>query len=307
MSPRLVDRCARGPASIAIWLALAMPLWPVSLPPLDAVTVRVDAAARLGEFKPIYAYFGGDEPNFTYMKNGRKLVAELAGLSAAPVYIRTHNLLTTGDGTPALKWGSTNAYTEDAAGNPIYDWTIVDRIFDTYRERGVKPYVEIGFMPQALSTKPEPYQHHWTPKAKYDEIYTGWAHPPKDYDKWAELVFRWTKHCVEKYGRAEVQTWWWEAWNEANIGYWRGTPDEFFKLYDYTAEAVKRALPTARIGGPETAGGPGGRFMRDFFEHCLSGTNAATGKVGSPLDFLSFHAKGAPRFVEGHVRMGIAN
>jgi xylan 1,4-beta-xylosidase len=78
-------------------------------------------------------------------------------------------------------------------------------------------------------------------------------------------------------------------------------------LYDYTVDAVKRALPTVRIGGPETAGGPGGRFMRDFFEHCLRGTNYVTGKVGTPIDFLSFHAKGAPRFVDGHVRMGVAN
>src|SRR5215472_6729767 len=183
MSPRLVDRCARGPAGIAIWLALAMPLWPVSLPPQDAVTVRVDAAARLGEFKPIYAYFGGDEPNFTYMKNGRKLVAELAGLSAAPVYIRTHHLLVTGDGTPALKWGSTNAYTEDAAGNPVYDWTIVDRIFDTYAAVHAQPFVEIGFMPEALSSHPEPYVVNWP---KNDG--KGWSYPPKDYLKWAELV-----------------------------------------------------------------------------------------------------------------------
>src|ERR671915_545959 len=117
-----------------------------------------------------------------------------------------------------------------AQGKPVYDWTIVDRIFDSYLERGVKPYVQIGFMPKALSTKPEPYQHKWTPKAKYDEIYTGWAYPPKDYGKWAELVFQWTKHCVEKYGRAECETWWWQVWNEPNIGYWRGTPQEFHKL-----------------------------------------------------------------------------
>jgi len=80
----------------------------------------------------------------------------------------------------------------------------VDRIFDTYLERAVKPYVQIGFMPKDLSIKPDPYQHHWTPSAKYEEIYTGWAYPPKDYAKWGELVFQWAKHSVEKYGRAEV-------------------------------------------------------------------------------------------------------
>jgi len=271
------------------------------------VSISVDASHSPGPMRPIWRYFGADEPNYVYMEHGRKLMAELGELDSVPKYFRTHNLLTSGDGTPALKWGSTNAYTEDAGGNPVYDWTIIDRIFDTQLERGVKPYVQIGFMPKALSTHPDPYQHHWTPKAKYDEIYTGWAYPPHDYAKWAELVFQWTRHLVERYGRAQCETWWWEVWNEPNIGYWRGTPQEYFKLYDYSADAVKRALPTARVGGPETAGGPGGTFLRNFIEHCLRGTNAATGKTGAPLDFVSFHAKGAPRFVDGHVRMGIAN
>jgi hypothetical protein len=122
------------------------------------------------------------------MKDGRKLIGELGRLRPGSVYFRAHNLLTSGDGTPALKWGSTGAYRENAQGRPVYDWAIVDRIFDTYLERGVKPYVQIGFMPKELSVKPEPYQHRWTPTARYDEIYTGWAYPPKDYAKWAELV-----------------------------------------------------------------------------------------------------------------------
>src|SRR5438067_10598755 len=99
------------------------------------VRIHVDAGARLGPMTPMWAYFGYDEPNYTYTANGRKLLSELAALSPAPVYVRAHNLLTSGDGTPALKWGSTNAYTVDAAGRPRYDWTIVDRIFDTYVQR----------------------------------------------------------------------------------------------------------------------------------------------------------------------------
>jgi xylan 1,4-beta-xylosidase len=102
-----------------------------------------------------------------------------------------------------------------------------------------------------------------------------------------------------------VETWYWEVWNEANIPYWRGTPEEFRKLHDYAIAAVRRALPTARVGGPDTAG-PGGQFMRDFLEHCLRGTNYATGKSGTPLDFIAFHAKGSPKVVDGHVQMGIA-
>lgn len=270
------------------------------------VAIRVDAGKSKGELNPIWRFFGADEPNYAYMKHGQKLIGELGELKPKQVYFRTHNLLTSGDGTPALKWGSTGVYREDADRKPIYDWTILDRIFGTYLERGVRPYAQIGFMPKDLSIKPEPYQHRWTPKARYDEIYTGWAYPPKDYAKWAELVFQWVTHCVQKYGREEVETWYWEVWNEPNIGYWRGTPDEFRKLHDYAIDAVRRALPTAKVGGADTAGS-GGQFTRAFFEHCLRGTNHATGRVGTPLDFVAFHAKGSPTYVDGHVRMGIAN
>jgi len=268
------------------------------------VTIRVDASQLKGELKPIFRFFGADEPNYATMKDGRKLIRELGELGQAQVYFRTHNLLNTGDGTPALKWGSTNVYTEDSRGRPVYDWTIVDRIFETYLARGVKPYAQIGFMPQALSVHPEPYQHEWRPGLPYEEIYTGWAYPPKDYAKWGELVYQWVKHCVDKFGRSEVEQWYWEVWNEPNIGYWRGTPEEFSKLHDYAVAGVRRALPTARVGGPDVAGS-GGKFMQDFLEHNLRGTNYATGKIGTPMDFISFHAKGSPSFVDGHVRMGI--
>src|SRR6185436_1069225 len=194
------------------------------------------------------------EPNYTYMKDGKKLLSEIAALSPVPVYFRAHSLLVTGDGKAALKWGSTNAYTEDAAGKPIYDWKIVDQIFDTYIKTGAKPFVEIGFMPQALSVKPEPYKHNWEPGNQYNDIFLGWAYPPKDYAKWAELIRQWVLHSVERYGKAEVASWYWELWNEPDIFYWRGTPEEYNKMYDYTADAVKRALPQANVGGPATTG-----------------------------------------------------
>ena len=269
------------------------------------VSIAVDAGKPLGPMKPMWRFFGADEPNYATMKNGSKLIGELGRLDPRQVFFRTHNLLTTGDGKPALKWGSTNAYTEDAAGNPIYNWKILDGIFDTYLKRGVRPYVQIGFMPEALSTKPEPYQHHWTPTAKYDEIYTGWTYPPKDYKKWGELVYQWANHCVERYGEDEVAKWYWEVWNEPNIGYWHGTREEFYKLQGYAVAAVRRALPRARVGGPDMAGSDP-RFLKAFLDYCLSGDNPASGKQGSPLDFVSFHAKGAPTFVDGHVRMGLA-
>src|SRR3954447_10065626 len=105
------------------------------------VSIRIDASKAQGEMKPVWRFFGHDEPNYTTMKDGRKLLGQLASLSPEPVYIRTHNLLTSGDGTAALKWGSTGVYSEDDGGRPRYDWTILDRIFDTYKEQGVRPYV----------------------------------------------------------------------------------------------------------------------------------------------------------------------
>jgi xylan 1,4-beta-xylosidase len=274
------------------------------------VTIRVDARTHVGPMAPVWAFFGYDEPNYTYMKDGRKLLSELSALGRGPVYVRTHNLLTSGDGTPALKWGSTNAYTEGADGRPQYDWRIVDRIFDAFVERRMKPIVEIGFMPEALSTTPIPYKHDWAPGVDYNRIYTGWAYPPKDYDKWRELVFQWAHHCLERYGASEVGSWYWEVWNEPDIGYWHGTAEEYQKLYDFAADGLKRAIPAARIGGPTVTGPNGPRtqqILRNFLEHCLRGTNFATGKTGAPLDYISFHAKGAPRVVDGHVRMGISN
>lgn len=270
------------------------------------VTITVDAGKPLGELKPIWHMFGADEPNYATQPDGRKLIGELGELKPKGIYFRAHNLLCSGDGTAALKWGSTGVYSEDAAGHPVYNWKILDDIFDTYLTNGVRPYAEIGFMPEALSIHPEPYQHHWHPGDKYSDIMTGWAYPPKDYDKWRELVRQWVSHCVARYGQAEVETWYWEVWNEANGSYWKAPPQEFLKLHDYAVDGVRQALPTARVGGPDSAGA-GGKWTRAFIEHCLHGTNYATGRIGTPLDFVAFHAKGSPTYTNDHVRMGIQN
>ncbi|MES3021408.1 MAG: beta-xylosidase [Pseudomonadota bacterium] len=269
------------------------------------VKLTVDIKQVKGPMTPIWAWFGYDEPNYTTAPNGKKLLSDIAALSPVPVYVRAHNLMTSGDGSHALKWGSTGMYTEDKDGKPVYNWTIVDQIFDTYIERKMKPLAQIGFMPEALSQRPQPYQHKWQPGVRYEEIMTGWATPPKDYDKWAELIYQWVKHCVARYGQQEVESWYWEVWNEPD-GHYLIAPDvkrEYFKMYDYAADAVKRALPTARMGGPHTAGA--GRFMDDFLKHVLTEPNYATGKIGAPLDFVAFHAKGSPKVVNGVVRMGM--
>ncbi|QKG56491.1 beta-xylosidase [Hymenobacter sp. BRD128] len=298
--------CFSAFGRLLLTVAASLPLVARAQPAPTAITV--DVAKPLGPMPPVWAYFGYDEPNYTYMPDGQKLLTELAALSPVPVYVRAHNLLTTGDGTAALKWGSTNAYTEDQKGRPVYDWTIVDRIFDAYVKRGMKPIAQIGFMPEAFSTHPVPYRHHWKPGDNYNDIYTGWAYPPKDYQKWSELVYQWVQHSVARYGAAEVKTWRWELWNEPNIGYWKGTPEEYNELYDYTEAAVHRALPAASLGGPETTG-PGwdkaAAYLRGFLTHCVSGKNYATGRTGTRLDYISFHAKGAPKVVDGHVRMNM--
>lgn len=271
------------------------------------VSVTVDARKSLGPLPPAWRFFGADEPNYATMKDGRKLLDELGELKRGEVFFRAHNLLSTGDGTAAFKWGSTNAYTEGSDGKPIYDWTIVDNIIDTYLARGVRPYLQIGFMPEALSTAPKgtPYQHSWRPGFDYRLIATGWTYPPSSYEKWAELVYQWTRHNVERYGADEVNRWYFEVWNEPDSKfYWQASPEDFNKLHDFAIDAVRRALPTAKVGGPDVA--VAGDFMEGFMRHVASGKNYVTGETGTPTDFLSFHAKGAPSFVDGHVRMGLS-
>ncbi|MBV9183792.1 MAG: beta-xylosidase [Acidobacteria bacterium] len=270
------------------------------------VSMQVEADQGQGDFPPIWTYFGYDEPNYTYSSNGRKLLEELTQLSPTPVYVRAHNLLTSGDGTASLKWGSTNAYREDATGKAIYDWTIVDRIFDTYHQLRIRPLVEIGFMPEALSIHSQPYRHNFP----HGSIFTGWAYPPKDYDKWSNLVFEFVTHLKHRYGEVEVKDWLWEVWNEPDIGYWQGTAEEYFKLYDFSVDAIVRALPQARVGGPDSTGPASPKaaeFLEKFLDHCARQKNYVSGKIGSRLDFVSFHPKGAASWQADHVRMGISH
>ena len=269
----------------------------------NPIAIRVHADQPTGTYSPIWNFFGADEPNYTYAANGKKLLGELSALSPVPVYFRAHNLFTTGDGEGSLKWGSTNVYTERPDGTPVYDFTITDRIFDALVAAHVRPIVELGFMPEALSTHPEPYRHTF-PKG---DIFTGWTYPPKDYSKWAKLVEAYAAHLRARYP-SQVNEWLWEVWNEPDIGYWHGTPGEYDRLYDVSAAAVRSVLPHARVGGPEVTGVHAGRsedFLRQFLEHCAHGANAATGGTGAPLDFISYHPKGNPKFVDGHVSMSI--
>jgi xylan 1,4-beta-xylosidase len=271
--------------------------------PSAPILAQVHADKPIGSYTPIWNYFGADEPNYIYAPNGKKLLGELAAFSPVPVYLRAHNLFSTGNGEGSLKWGSTNVYTERADGSSMYDFTITDRIFDALIAAHVRPLVEIGFMPEALSTHPEPYRHDF-PKG---EIFTGWSYPPKDEAKWSALVVAYVTHLRDRYG-SQTADWLWEVWNEPDIAYWHGTPEQYNRLYDFTAAAIRQVLPDARIGGPEATGvsDHSEPFLRQFLEHCAYGVNAATGGTGAPLDFISYHPKGGPKIEGDHLMMSIA-
>ena len=270
-------------------------------------TITVDMANKIGAYKPIYSWFGYDEANYTTMKNGKVLLSDLKDLSPVPVYIRAHHLLTSGDGKAELKFSSTNVYTEDASGKPVYDFKILDGIFDEYKAAGVRPMVEFGFMPKDLAAdlpdRKVPYQVHYPKSA----ISGASNNPPKDYKKWGELIRVVTAHFVERYGKETVLQWYFEVWNEPDIDYWHSTPEDYWKLYDYAVAGVKSVLPAARVGGPATTSPSNEKaynYLKGFLDHVAAGKSLADGKP-IPLDFISFHAKGRPTIVDNHVTMGI--
>jgi xylan 1,4-beta-xylosidase len=266
-----------------------------------AVTISVDATAGGPALEHVWAYYGYDEANYTTTSEGEELLRTLVAVNTAPVRTRTHFLFNTGDGTPSLKWGSTNLYTEAPDGTPVYDYTLIDQIMDSTVEAGALPLVELGFMPRALSAQPEPYQ----PPNPY-VLEGGSFYPPQDYGKWGELIRTWASHVKERYPNAEA-TWEWELWNEPDIGYWQGTFDEYARLYDTTEQALHAVFPNAPLGGPAVAT-PDRGFLTQFLEHCATGTNHVTGQVGTRLDLVSFHSKGGVFITDlGHVQMNLGN
>jgi xylan 1,4-beta-xylosidase len=277
---------------------------PQSIP----VSISVNLAKPNGSYKPITSWFGYDESNYTTMKYGRQLLGELHDLSPAPVYIRTHHLLTSGNGVPELKWSSSNVFSIDKDGKPVYDFTITDQTFDAFQQARVRPMVELGFMPKDLAAVVPgvtEYQLHYPRPAMAGAS----NNPPKDYKMWGELVRKFTQHLVRRYGRRQVSTWYFEVWNEPDIVYWHGTPQEYFKLYDYAVAGVRAALPNAKVGGPASTGPASANaeaFLKGFLNHCLHDKSAADGKP-IPLDFISFHPKGQSIMADGHVRMIIGN
>jgi xylan 1,4-beta-xylosidase len=253
-----------------------------------SASVTVDRNQR-SPLRRIWRYVGYDEPNYTYTPNGQTLLTKLAEMSDGPYFVRCHFFLCSGDGSPALKWGSTNVYTEDEDRNPAYSWTLIDKILDSYVALGLIPFVELGFTPEALTTAPAGTVYD-------DPRYGGWRYPPREYGRWLELIRNLAAHCRERYGLAEVSKWYWELWNEPDIFYWTGTVEEFCRLYDYTEAGLHAVLPQARLGGPATTSSArrpeSSQFLRSFLQHVTSGVNHLTGQIGTRIDFISYHAKG---------------
>jgi xylan 1,4-beta-xylosidase len=281
-------------------LAVVGSFVPVALAQTPAtVNISVDATAAGTPLEAIWAFHGFDEVNYTTTTEGQALLQTLGMIPPIPPHIRSHFLLNTGTGVPSFKWGSTNVYTVDASGNPIYDWTLMDGIMDTVTGAGALPFAEIGFMPEALSTNPTPYQN--------SGIYTldgGCFYPPTDYTKWADLISQWASHSNTRYSSVG-STWQWELWNEPDIGYWKGTSEEYDELFDYTESALHQVIPTAPLGGPATSSA--GSFLTQFLQHCSTGTDAVTGAKGVRLDMITFHAKGGVSMVGGNVEMDLGH
>jgi xylan 1,4-beta-xylosidase len=262
------------------------------------VELRVDCRTWLGPLRRIWASIGYDEINWTYTGRGRALYRTLREVAETPYHVRNHNALTSGNGLSEPARGSTNVYQEAPDGSAVYDWTIVDRLYDVIVGAGFHPVVELGFLPRDLVPMTA-VSADWLKDVGREtyEVDGLWKHPPRDFARWEALVERFVAHCVERYGRAAVERWWFEVWNEPDIpNYWKGTFEDYCRLYDHAVAGAVRALPSVRIGGPASTGpaDPAARaFMERFLQHCVAGKNSATGGTGTRLDFVSFHTKGA--------------
>lgn len=254
-------------------------------PHVTTATVTVDAGVDRGPLTRIWESFGYDEINWTYTPTGKRLLRTFGEFSPRPYLVRPHYVFCSGTGFGLPHWGGGNVYHEDADGTPYYDFTIVDQTYDAIVDAGHHVLVELAFTPRDLLPDEAADLEVVDSPTVYSNYEAGaWAYPPRDYAKWGGLVAALVKHCLDRYGEAEVAQWRWELWNEPDIFYWRGTPEQFHELYAVTAEAVRSVAPDALVGGPAVTGG-GHEFLRGFL--------AFTSSREVPLDFVSFHTKGS--------------
>ncbi|MFT4111235.1 GH39 family glycosyl hydrolase [Silvibacterium sp.] len=245
------------------------------------VRIEVDAGQDAGLFAHKWEMAFGSE-HLSYMlkgdindhlrnagaglRAGNRLAHDTLGMR----YVRAHGIL----------MDDPSVYTEDAQGHAHYDWSKVDQLYDMVRADGMRPFVELSFMPRALAAHPG---------ATTVFTYKGISSPPKDYAKWQALVAALTQHLVDRYGQAEVETWPFEVWNEPDLkitpDFWSGTMEQYFRLYDYAAAGIKAVDPKIMVGGPVVAFTT---FQEPFLRHVTT-KDYATGATHAPLDFLDMH------------------
>lgn len=224
-------------------------------------SISIDAKSDSKPFPHVWEQmFGSGRAILTLRESYRNDLRKLKSIADVK-YIRFHNIF----------HDEVGIYDEDKDGKPVYNFTYVDQIYDGLLDLGVKPFVELSFMPEKLSSTPPSVHSFW---------YKPLVGPPKDWNKWADLNYEFVKHLVERYGIDEVSLWYFEVWNEPDIDFWTGSPklETYYKLYDSAAKAIKRCSPRLRVGGPSTATN---EWMASFIQHC------AVEKV--PLDFVSTH------------------
>jgi xylan 1,4-beta-xylosidase len=231
--------------------------------PSPGAPIVVDARAAGRPFPHFWEeMFGSGRANLAMRQSYRDDVRRVKKVTDFR-YVRFHAILDDENGV----------YSEDKQGNPVYDWSYVDQIYDGLLADGVKPYVEISFMPKALA-KTVQYHAFW-----YKPI----PSPPANYDKWDALITAFARHLIDRYGINEVASWYFEVWNEPNIDFWIGRPAQstYFELYDHTARALKAVSERIHVGGPATAQAA---WVGDMIAH------ATQNHV--PLDFVSTHVYG---------------
>src|ERR1700691_6609632 len=179
-------------------------------------------------------------------------------------YVRFHNIL----------HDEVGVYDEDEQGHPIYNFSYVDQIYDGLLKNGVRPVVEISFMPKKLAFNPDALHPFW---------YKPNVSPPKSMEKWDDLMTHFAQHLVDRYGINEVSQWYFEVWNEPNIDFWAGDPKEqtYYRLYDVAARALKGVDSRLRVGGPASAQAA---WVDRFIRHCVENH--------VPVDFVSTHVYG---------------
>ena len=230
----------------------------------DTVQIKVDARAKSTPFPHYWEQmFGSGRAVLALRDNYRQdlsAVHEATGFS----YVRFHGIFN--DDVGLFQLGKD--------GKPVYNFSYIDQIYDGLLERGVKPFVELSFMPSAMTSDPKALQEFW---------YHPNIAPPKDYALWDGMMTAFAKHLIERYGIDEVSSWYFEVWNEPNIGFWAGRPEQstYFTLYDHTARALKAVSPRLRVGGPSTAQGA---WVGEFLKH--------TKQDNVPVDFVSSHIYG---------------